>query len=219
MKILIVGGGKSGSFLAETLMADHRITVIENRVEQAGVLREKLPDITVIHGDGCEPYILERAGVSTTDVVAALTGDDEDNLVVSFLAKFQNQVPIVFARINDPRNEWLFNNSWGVDVAISSTSIIASLVQEEVSLGDIVTLLKLRVGNLAIDELTLPESARSVGKNLAELHFPPQAQVIAIISGSEVKIPRGHTVLQAGDKLLLLSNIDEKDQLLEALGI
>lgn len=219
MRILIAGGGKSGGYLAQTLMKDHRITVIENRIEQVEVLQRRIPDIAIIHGDACEPYILEKAGIVVMDAVAALTGDDEDNLVISFLAKNQNQVPLVFARINDPRNEWLFGKDWGVDIAVSSISIIASLVKEEINLGDIVTLLKLKAGNLAIEEVTLPASALAVGKSLAELRFPAQARVMAIISGNEVKIPRGNTLLQAGDRLLLLSNIEEEGQLMEALGL
>jgi trk system potassium uptake protein TrkA len=219
MRILIAGGGKSGSFLAETLKGEHQVTVIENRVEQSQTLKETLPGIEVINGDACEPSILERAGFHLADVVAALTGDDEDNLVISFLAKSQGKVPLVFARINDPRNEWLFTKEWGVDIAVSSISIIASLVQEEIQLGEIVTLLKLRVANLAIEELTLPKYARAVGKKLSELDFPSQAMVMAIISGNEVKIPRGHTVLQAGDKMLILADITAKDKLEEVLGL
>ncbi len=219
MNVLIVGGGKSGSFLAEKLNEKHRVTVVESKIERVKILQKKLPHMTVIHGDGCEPSILEKAGVARSDLVAALTGDDEDNLVISFLSKFQNRVPLVFARINHPRNEWLFNKSWGVDVAVSSTSIIASLVEEEISLGDIVSLLKLQAENLEIEEVTLPPEAESVGKTLSQLNFPPRTLIMAVISGREVKIPRGNTQLHAGDKLLLLSDLELKRQVEETLGI
>ncbi len=219
MNVLIIGGGKSGSFLAEKLREKHHITVVESKIILVNTLLKKLPDVAIIHGDGCEPSILDKAGASRADLVAALTGDDEDNLVISFLSKFQYRVPLVFARINHPRNEWLFNKSWGVDVAVSSTSIIASLVEEEISLGDIIMLLKLQAENLEIDEVTLPPEAGSVGKTLSQLNFPPQTLVMAVISGKEVKIPRGNTLLQAGDKLLLLSHIEHKRQLEETLGI
>lgn len=219
MRVLIAGGGKAGSFLAETLKDDHRVTVIESRMEQVSTIRKLLPGVEVIRGDACEPNVLEKAGANLCDMVAALTGDDEDNLVISFLAKSQNKVPLVFARINDPRNEWLFGRDWGVDVAVSSTSIIASLVQGELELGDIITLLRLRAGNLAIEELTLPASATAVGKTLAEIAFPPKCMVMAIIAGGEVKVPRGSTTLEEGDRLLLLADRDEKPALEEALGL
>jgi trk system potassium uptake protein TrkA len=219
MRILIVGGGKAGSYLAETLISDHAITIIEKRPELVEELRKRIPRATLIHGDGCEPHILERASVREKDLVAAITGDDEDNLVISFLVKFQHKVPLVFARINHPKNEWLFNRSWGVDVAVSSTSIIASLIKEEIGLGEIVTLLKFQSRDISLEEVTLPGNADAAGKSLSELNLPHSMSIVAIISGGEVKIPRGSSTLAGGDRILFLSRTDESEAIMRALGI
>ena len=124
MNIIIVGGGRSGSYIAERFKDKNKVTVIEQKHEQVELLLKQLPEVRIIKGDGCEPGILEKANIMQTDIVAVLTGDDEDNLVISYLAKFQNKVPLVLSRINNPKNEWLFNSSWGVDVALSSSIIM-----------------------------------------------------------------------------------------------
>jgi trk system potassium uptake protein TrkA len=218
MRILIIGGGKSGGYLANALKDSHQVTVVEASSRRVEELERWLPEIPVIHGDGCEPEVLEKAGVSISDMVGALTGHDEDNLVVSFLSKL-NRVPLVVARVNDPRNEWLFNGSWGVDVSISSISLITSLVEEEVNLGEIITLLRLRVGNLAIEELTITEGTEATGKSLADISFPPNTRVVAIIRENEAMVPAGNTVIETGDRLLLIADTSEKQQLREALGL
>jgi trk system potassium uptake protein TrkA len=218
MRILIVGGGKSGSYLAGVLKESHQVVVIEKEFARVETLQRFLPDINVLHGDGCEPEVLQAAGIALMDMVTALTGHDEDNLVACFLSKLQN-VPLVLGRVNDPRNEWLFNKSWGVDISISSISLITSIVQEEVNLGEIITLLKLRVGNLAIEELTVAEGTKAIGKNLAEIDFPPNTRVMAVISGNQARVPAGGTVLEEGDRLLLLADTDEKSQLRDVLGL
>lgn len=219
MKFLIVGGGKSGSYIAEELKKEHEVTLIESSQEQIDFLKTKLPEVNIIHGDGCELYILEKAGIKQMDVVAALTGDDEDNLVISFLSKFQNNVPLVFSRINHPKNEWLFQKNWGVDIAVSATTIIANLMKEEISLGEIVTLLKLRKENLAIDQITLPPKSTSIGKKISELKLPDNCHIIAIISDTKVKIPRGEIVLEENDKLFIISSIGTEEEIMKALGV
>jgi trk system potassium uptake protein TrkA len=171
-----------------------------------------------VRGDGCEPAVLDRAGVAEADLVAALTGDDEDNLVVSLLAKTTHRVPMVFARTNHPKNEWLFTRTWGVDVAISTANVICELVEKEVSLGDVITLMRLSAENMVIDELTLPPSADAVGKSLAELRLPKCA-LMAIISAGEVVVPRGDTVLSAGDEVLILSECGEERRLRATFGV
>ena len=140
--------------------------------------------------------MLDQAGAAQADLVAALTGDDEDNLVVSFLCKTTHQVPMVFARTNHPKNEWMFTKTWGVDVAVSTAQVIYSLIEKEVSLGDVITLMALSAENMVIDELTLPADASAVGKSLSELAIPKCAHVMAIISAGEVVVPRGDTMLQ-----------------------
>ena len=219
MNVLIVGAGKSGVYLAEKLRGNHKLTIVESRVERAEYVAARMPDVRVVRGDGCEPSVLDRANAADADLVAALTGDDEDNLVVSFLAKTTHQVPMVFARTNHPKNEWMFTKLWGVDVAISTANVIYSLIEKEVSLGDVITLMGLSAENMVIDELTLPADAKAVGKTLAELNMPKCAHVMAIISKGEVVVPRGDTLLAAGDEVLILSELGEETRLRATFGV
>jgi len=219
MNILIVGAGKSGTFLAEKLRGNHKVTIVEARPERADYVAARMSDVRVVRGDGCEPSVLDRAGVAQADLVAALTGDDEDNLVVSFLSKTTHQVPMVFARTNHPKNEWMFTKTWGVDVAVSTAAVIYSLIEKEVSLGDVITLMGLSAENMVIDELTLPEDATAAGKRISELELPKCAHIMAIISGGEVVVPRGDTVLNAGDEVLILSSCGEEASLRTTFGV
>ena len=127
MRIIIVGAGKTGVYLAQELHDDNDVVVIEQRADHAEALEQFLPDVTVVHGDACEPSVLERAGVAACDAVAAVTGDDEDNLVVAMLAKHFSDAK-VYARVNHPRNEWLFDESWGVYVAVSAPTLLAEAI-------------------------------------------------------------------------------------------
>jgi trk system potassium uptake protein TrkA len=219
MNVLIVGAGKSGSYLAEKLRVDHSVTMVESRPDRADYVAARMPGVRVIRGDGCEPSVLDQAGAAQADLVAALTGDDEDNLVVSFLVKTTHQVPLVFARTNHPKNEWMFTKTWGVDVAVSTAQVIYSLIEKEVSLGDVITLMALSVENMVIDEVTLPQDAEAVGKKLSELAIPKCAHVMAIISAGEVIVPRGDTVLNAGDEVLILSSCGEEANLRRTFGV
>jgi len=219
MNILIVGAGKSGTFLAEKLRGNHKVTLVEDRPERAAYVAARMSDVNVVRGDGCEPSVLDRAGVAQADLVAALTGDDEDNLVVSFLSKTTHQVPMVFARTNHPKNEWMFTKNWGVDVAVSTAAVIYSLIEKEVSLGDVITLMGLSAENMVIDELTLPADATAAGKQISELALPKCAHIMAIISGGEVVVPRGDTVLSAGDEVLILSSCGEEESLRKTFGV
>jgi len=219
MRVVIVGAGKSGTYLAEKLRSEHKVTMVESRPERADYIRARMPEVTVVLGDGCEPSVLDKAQVAQADLVAALTGDDEDNLVVSFLSKTTHAVPMVFARTNHPKNEWMFNRSWGVDVAVSAASVIYSLIDKEVSLGDVITLMRLSAENMVIDELKLPAEAYAVGRSLAELSLPKCAHVMAIISDGEVVVPKGSTVLCAGDELLILSECGAETDLRRTFGV
>jgi trk system potassium uptake protein len=219
MRIVIVGAGKSGLFLAQELKAEHDITLLESRYDRAEIVGSMLPDITVIHGDACEPEVLEYAKIGSAELTIAATGDDEDNIVVAMLAKHFG-TGMVFARINHPRNEWLFTKEFGIDVPVSSTSVMLSLVEKEVGFGDLVTLLRLQADNVSIDEITLPESATSIGKTLAELRLPEDSHVMAIINRQAgLTIAKGDTVLAAGDELLLFSDGQHQAEVRAALGI
>ncbi len=219
MRVVIVGAGKSGLFLAQELRQEHDVTLIESRFERAEMVESMLPDITVVHGDACEPEVLEHARIAEADLTIAVTGDDEDNLVVAMLAKHFGNCK-VFARINHPGNEWLFTKDFGVDVPVSSTSMMLSLVEKEVGFGDLVTLLRLQADNVSIEEITLPEYAEAVGKTLAEIHLPGNSHVMAIIGAeSGLSVAKGDTVLAAGDELLMFSDGGNENEIREALGI
>ena len=219
MNVLIVGAGNAGLFLAEKLRANHTVTIVEAVPTRVDYVAARMPGVRVVRGDGCEPAVLDRANAGHADLVAALTGDDEDNLVVSFLAKTTHKVPLVFARTNHPKNEWLFTKQWGVDVAVSTASVIYSLIEKEVSLGDVITLLGLSAENMVIDELTLPADAKAVGSTLAALDLPKCAHIMAIISKGEIAVPSGDTVLSAGDEVLILSELGQEKLLRATFGV
>jgi len=219
MRILIVGAGKTGAFLAEKLSESHQITLIESREERVEMVRRMLPDVDTIHGDACEPEVLEHARVQDADLIAAVTGDDEDNLVVALLGKHYG-VETVYARVNHPKNEWLFDKEWGVDVAVSSPAVIYGLIEKDVGFGDLITLLKLQADNIVIEEITLPEGAASDSKMLQEIGVPSNAQVMAILAkDGTVTIARGETRVFAGDQILLLSDGCRSEEIHDAFGI
>lgn len=221
MKIIIVGGGKTGAYLAERLQHDHDITLIEQRKERVEHLRSALPDIETLLGDACEPEVLEAAGTPDSDMVIAVTGDDEDNLVVAMLTKVL-EGGTVYARVNHPDNEWLFDKDWGVDVPVSSPAMLYGLIGRDLVFGNVVPLLDLRADDVAVEEVTLPPDAGAVGGTLADVSLPANVSVIAVIAagGAGVLPARGETPLGAGDVLLLLTQgaLDEQ-AVLSAIGI
>jgi trk system potassium uptake protein TrkA len=156
-------------------------------------------------GDACEPWVLEKADLRSADVVVAVTGDDEDNLVTALLAKQEFGVPRVLARVNHPGNEWLFTEQWGVDAAVSPPHLLTAMVEEEVTVGDLVRLLPLERGGISIVELTIPGDSASTGRPLYELRLPPDTTIVAIIREGHVVIPQPETVIAAGDEILALS--------------
>ncbi len=218
MFVVIVGGGKVGSHLARMLReANHEVTLVEERREQCAKISEETPDASIICGDGCEPYILDEARLSKADATVAVTGHDEDNLVVCLLSKYEYEVPLTIARINNPRNAWLFTKKFGVDIPVSNSEIIAKLLQEEVTIGDLVTLLKLRKGDVALVELTLPDDCPSIGKPIKDLGLPSDAVLVTIIRDNEILIPKATTVLQADDEVLAVTNVASEPILAECL--
>lgn len=217
MNVLIVGMGRTGSFLANALVDSgvHQVSGIESHEDRAAALAAA--GIRVIQADGCEPAVLEEAGIRNADLVVATTGDDEDNLVIAQLAKLHFQVPRVIARVNHPRNHWLYTREWGVDVAVSPTEIITTIIEEEMTLGDLVTLLKLKGGEVALTELILGEDSRAAGRTLSELELPGGAVIVAVMRGGEVIIPGGATRLKAGDEVLAVTSVDKEHELMRAL--
>ena len=219
MFVIIVGGGKTGSNAAELLLKDkQRVVVVEHRPEIIERLRQELPPDCVVEGDGSLPSVLEQAGVSEANVIAAVTGEDEANLVVCMLARFEFSVPRIIARVNNPKNAWLFSTEMGVDVALNEADMMAHLVAEEMSLGDMITLLKLRKGQYAIVEEKVHPMAVAVGKAIRELMLPPQCVLAAIIRKGELIIPKGDVTLQAADEILAVVHSSQAATLASLLG-
>ena len=217
MNVLIVGLGRTGSYLADALAESgaHRVVAVES--DESRDVSTTAAKIKVIWADGCEPTVLEEAGVRNSDLVVATTGDDEDNLVIAQLAKMHFGVPRVIARVNNPRNHWLYTKEWGVDVAVSPTDIIAKIIEEEMSLGDLVTLLKLKGGAVALAEIKLKQSSKAAGSLVGELKLPQGVVIVAVMRGGEVIVPGGETRLEADDELLAVTSVEREHELLEAL--
>lgn len=206
MRVVITGAGAVGRHLASDLTSrGHDVTLVEQDPETLETARELAPDVEHLLGDACEPWVLEKARCSTADVVVAVTGDDEDNLVTSLLAKQEYGVPRVLARVNHPNNEWLFTEQWGVDAAVSPPHILTAMVEEEVSVGDLVRLLPLERGRISIVEMTVPDDSPTAGRPLYELRLPPDAAIVAILREDHVVIPQLETVIAGGDEVVALS--------------
>src|SRR5918998_5218437 len=206
MRITIAGAGNVGSYVAGDMRAKgHDVTIIERDQAHAEMLMKEV-DANWVTGDACELYTLDAAVLSSSDVMVAATGDDEDNLVISLLAKQEFAVPRVVARVNHPDNEWLFTESWGVDVAVSTPHLLTALVEEAVSVGDIVRLLQLEQGKVALLEVTLAEGSPADGKTIRELSMPPDSTIVAIVRDRHVIPPKDQSSLQAGDEVLALAS-------------
>ena len=204
MRVAIAGAGNVGTYIAGDLReAGHEVILIELDVDLVARLKSTL-DVTWIAADACEVSNLQRAGIETVDVMVAATGDDEDNLVVSLLAKQEFAVPRVVARVNNPKNHWLFNESWGVDVAVSTPHLLTALVEDAVSVGSLVRLLQLGAGDARLVEVTLAASSPAAGQAIAELGIPRDATITAVIRSGHVEVPRGETVLSVGDEVVVL---------------
>src|ERR671914_769116 len=206
LRIAIAGAGNVGSYVAKDLLSRrHDVTLIEQDKALIASLRDELP-VNWVTGDACELYTLDAAVLSSCDVVVAATGDDEDNLVVALLAKQEFAVPRVVARVNHPDNEWLFTESWGVDVAVSTPHLLTSIVEEAVSVGDLVRLLKLEQGKVALLEVTLADGSPAEGVTIQDLKMPPDCTLVAVVRERHVIAPKPETPLQAGDEVLALAS-------------
>jgi trk system potassium uptake protein TrkA len=220
MKIVIAGGGSVGRFIAEQLHElSHDVTIIDNDrdlVAQAG--RATAPGgVRWYEGDACEIPALAAVGLATADVVAAVTGDDEDNLVISLLSKQEFGVPRVVARVNNPKNEWMFNEVWGVDVSVSTPHLLTALVEEAVTVGSFIRLLSFEGGRARLAEVRLADDTPVDGKTIEELGVPRDATVVAVLRKDRLIVPRGDTMLRAGDEVIVLVTSDSEDDVKELL--
>lgn len=219
MKVIIVGGGRTGSHLAKLLSEqEHEVRLIEQRPEALTNLHRELPTETIFEGDGSDPATLEAAGIRNAQVLAAVTAVDSDNLVISSLGKQIYGVRRIIARINNPRHAWLFTHDMGVDVALNQADMMARLIQEEMSLGDMMILSKLRKGKYALVEEKIWPGAKAVGVAIKDLGLPASATISGIIREGTMILPRGATVLEAEDEILALVDDDSALELARLLG-
>jgi len=211
--VFIIGGGKTGSYLASLLQKTCDVRVLENRPQIYEKLQRELPGNILHFGDGTDPALLETLGIAKADVVAAVTGDDETNLVACSLAKFEYQVERVIMRINNPRNAWLCTPEMGVDVAINQSDFLASIIVEEMTPSDMLTLARLRQGKVQIVEEIIQSNSPVVGKKLSELGLPSGCNIAAVLRGGQVVIPDGATVLQDADEIVAVIDGSRRDSL------
>ena len=220
MRVVIAGGGSVGKFIAEQLhKGGHEVLIIDNDaavVKRALAAREP-EGVPWFQADACEVSKLAEANVDKADVVAAVTGDDEDNLVTSLLAKQEFGVPRVVARVNNPKNEWMFNQMWGVDVAVSTPHLITALVEEAVSVGSFVRLLSFEGGKAKLAEVTLAAGSPAADKEISELGLPRDSTVVAIVRADRIVVPRGDTIIRIGDEVLVLVTTDSEEEVRQIL--
>lgn len=205
MFVIIAGGGRTASTLATVLLQqNHEVRLIERRREVLTYLHRELPTEAIHEGDATQPHVLEEAGIRRAHVLACSMPDDADNLAICFAARTLYAVPRTIACINNPRTAWLFDQRFHVDVALNQAEILSSLIEEEMSLGDMMILLKLRRGRYALVEEKIPEGARAVGLAIRELQLPPHSVIAAVIRRGEVLIPRGELRFEADDEVLAI---------------
>lgn len=214
MRVAIVGAGNVGRSIAtELLEHGHHVLLIDK--DPKALKMESVPKAEWLLADACEITSLDKAKLDNAHVLVAASGDDKVNLVCSLLAKTEYGVPRVVARVNHPKNEWMFDQSWGVDVSVSTPRIIASLVEEAVTVGDVVRLFSLRRGEANLVEVTLPDNASCVNRTVAEVSLPADTSLAAIIRDGRVIAPEGHMAFGAGDELLFVATA-EAEPLLRA---
>jgi trk system potassium uptake protein TrkA len=207
MYVVIAGGGRTSTYLARKLLKeDHTIRIIENDPRTLAKLHHEVPTETIIEGNPLDLKILSHAGMGKAQVFAAVTTSDDENLVLCKIAKDKFGTNRTVARVNNPRNAWLFNEIFGVDVSVNQAEIISSLIEEEISMGDMMTLLKLRKGHYTLVEEKIPPGAFAIGVALKDLNLPERCVLAAIFRQNEVVMPHGYTVFEAGDEVLAITD-------------
>jgi trk system potassium uptake protein TrkA len=219
MYVVIAGGGRTGAQLAALLIEQqHRVCLVEGRPQVLRQLHRSLPTESILEGDATDPLVLEHAQAEEAHVLAACTSSDADNLVLCYYARSRYGVPRLIARINNPNHAWLFNRLFHVDVALNQAEILASLIEEEMSLGDMMTLLKLRRGQYSLVEEKIPAGAPAVGKAVRELDLPQDCVIAGIIRKGKLIIPRGVTTFEVGDEVLAVVGPQAGEELAALLG-
>ena len=207
MKVIIIGGGQVGSYIANILLNNNcAVKVIDNRERILAKLKRDFPIDTIVFGNGTDPNILESSGIAEADVVAAVTGADETNLVASTIAKFEFGVSRVIARVNNPKNAWLFNPGMGVNVGLNQADLMAHLVVEEIDFKNMLTLMKINRGSYSIVQAKVDDQSRAVHRAVKDLAIPVNSVLIAIYRGKDVIIPHGDTIIYSGDNILAFAD-------------
>jgi trk system potassium uptake protein TrkA len=215
MNVIIVGGGNVGYYLAEKLSENHYVVLIEKEQKLSEKIASKI-NCLVINGDGCDPEVLKNAGIKKADCLAAVTGSDEDNLVICQIAKEIFNVKRVVARVNNPKNEKTFYQL-GVDVAVSGTSLIAKIIEEEVNWEDFTTLFTFKKGRLSILRIDLPENAPIINKKLNEIQLPEDSVIVAVMRGDDLFIPRTDFVFKEEDEIIAITKVENEASLISSL--
>lgn len=219
MYVIIIGGGRTGSHLASLLHAQgHKVYIVEHRHDILANMHRELPTEIIYEGDGTDPEVLNELDIQHAHVLAAVSSDDADNLVAASLARHHFGVRRIIGRVNNPRNAWLFTPQFGVDVALNQANIIARLIEEEMSLGDMMIMLKLRRGKYSLVEEKIFHGARAVGVAVKDLQLPPNCIISGIIRHGEIVIPRGITILEEEDEILALVDDAARGYLANILG-
>jgi trk system potassium uptake protein len=216
LRVAIAGAGNVGRSIANELLdRGHEVLLIERDPRAMKV--HSVPRATWLHADACELSSLEEAGLDGYSVVVAATGDDKVNLVASLLAKTEFGVPRTVARINHPKNEWLFNEAWGVDVSVSTPRMMTALVEEAVSVGDLVRLMRFMQGQASLVEFTLSSDAPLLGARIGDVRLPEDSALVAILRGGRVVLPTSDSTLEAGDEVLAVTTTSEAESQLDIL--
>lgn len=214
MFVIIVGGGQVGATLASLLIDEgDRIKIVDNRKSRIAELEKEISPELLIYGSGSDPQVLELAGIHEADVLAAITGSDETNLVICSLARDEFNVPRIISRVNNVKNKWLFTPQMGIDIALDQSEILAHLIAEEMSMGDLITLLKIGKGRYSLVEEKVDPESDANGKMIGELDIPKQALITAIIRKGELISPEESTILYSGDEIVAVVHSEDKQHL------
>lgn len=218
MFVIIAGGGRTGAQLAKSLIAmEHKVRVVEHRSEILARIHKELPTESIVTGNPLDVNILEQADIQLAQVFAATTPNDAENLAMCYLVRERYQVKRTIARVNNPRNAWLFTDIFNVDVAVNQADILARLIEEEMSMGDMMTLLKLRRGKYSLVEEKVPPKAKAIGVAIKDLELPTNCVIAGIIRGGALQIPRGVTTLAEGDEVLAITDSEGAKKIAELL--
>lgn len=219
MNVLIAGGGRTGARLANLLInQNYKVLLVENRRELLSLLHQELPTEVIYEGNPVDPAVLEATGIREVHAVAAVTSNDATNLAICFLAKSMFDVPRTISRVNNPSNAWLFNDNFHVDVALNAADVFAHLLQEEMSLGDMMTIFKIRRGRYAVIEEKVPDGAKAIGIPLKDMDLAEHCVIAAIIRNGVMTLPRGDSTLQAEDEIIAVASPEGAQRLSELLA-